>query len=121
LFQVITYKDKSGNDEVAEYIQSLNRKMDSSKDARIKYKKILEYIGQLQTYGVSIGAPAIKHIKNSDLWELRPIKDRIFFAYWKDNIFVLLSCFEKKTQKTPPREIERAERKFSDFVERYGR
>lgn len=60
----------------------------------------------------------IKHITNSNLWELRPTRDRIFFAYWKDNKFILLSHFVKKTQKTPFREIERAERILADFLER---
>jgi len=48
LYKVITYKDRAGNDEIAEYIQELNEKMATSKDARIRYKKIMEYMGQLQ-------------------------------------------------------------------------
>jgi phage-related protein len=120
LYKVITYKDRAGNDEVAEYIQELNGKMATNKDARIHYKKIMEYIGQLQAYGVAAGEPVMKHIKNTELWELRPTSDRIFFAYWKDDVFVLLSHFVKKSQKTPMREIERAERNMKDFVERYG-
>ena len=120
MYKAITYKDRAGNDKVAEYIQELNSKMTTNKDARIRYKKIMEYIGQLQTYGVAAGKPAIEHITGTDLWELRPTSDRIFFAYWKDNIFVLLHHFVKKSQKTPPREIERAERNLKDFLERYG-
>jgi phage-related protein len=34
--------------------------------------------------------------------------------------FVLLHHFMKKTQKTPPREIEQAERELKDFVARGG-
>jgi phage-related protein len=120
LYKVITYKDRAGNDEIAEYIQELNEQMTTNKDARIRYKKIMEYIGQLQTYGVAAGKPAIERITNSELWELRPVRDRIFFAYWKDNIFVLLHHFVKKTQKTPPQEIKQAERNLKDFRERYG-
>ena len=120
MYQVITYKDRNGKDEVAEYISDLNEKMETSKDARIRYKKIMEYIGQLRTYGVAAGKPAIDHITGTDLWELRPTSDRIFFAYWKDDVFVLLHHFVKKSQKTPPREIERAQRNLRDFVERYG-
>jgi len=117
---VITYKDRAGNDEIAEYIQDLNIKMLTNKDARIRYKKIVEYIGQLQTYGLAAGEPAIKQIKGTELWELRPIRDRIFFAYWKDNTFVLLHHFMKKTQKTPPQEIDQAQSKLKDFRERFG-
>ena len=120
LYKVITYKDRGGKDEIAEYIQELNGKMATNKDARIRYKKIMEYIGKLQTYGVAVGKPTVKHITGTELWELRPINDRIFFVYWKDNIFVLLHHFAKKTQKTPSREIEQAERNRKDFLERYG-
>jgi phage-related protein len=121
LYQVITYRDRNGDDEIAAYINELNSKMTSNKDARINYKKIMEYIGQLQTYGVAAGEPTIKRIKETELWELRPINSRIFFVYWKDNIFVLLHHFIKKSQKTPPREIERAKQKLKDFIERYGK
>ncbi|MBP5737985.1 MAG: type II toxin-antitoxin system RelE/ParE family toxin [Abditibacteriota bacterium] len=34
--------------------------------------------------------------------ELRPIKNRILFAAWYENTFILLHCFTKKSQKTPP-------------------
>jgi phage-related protein len=43
-----------------------------------------------------------------------------FYRYWKDNKFVLLHHFVKKTQKTPPREIEKARAELKDFLERYG-
>ena len=121
MYQVITYKDKAGNDEVAEYIQALNVRMATNKDARIRYKKIMEYIGQLHAYGIAAGEPAMKHIQNTELWELRPTSDRIFFAFWRDDIFVLLTHFVKKTQKTPQREIERAQRCLKDFLERSAR
>ena len=48
MYQVITYKDRTGNDEIAEYIQELNEKTETSKDARVRYKKIMEYIGQAE-------------------------------------------------------------------------
>jgi phage-related protein len=120
MYTVITYKDRNGNDRVAEYISWLNEKMDASKDARIRYKKIMEYIGQLQAYGTAAGKPAVGHITGTDLWELRPTSDRIFFVRWENNTFVLLHHFIKKSRKTPPREIERAQRNLVDFMERYG-
>jgi phage-related protein len=120
VYKVITYKDRAGNDEIADYISELNEKIDTSKDARVKYSKILRYIDRLQTYGVAIGKPTVDHISGTEIWELRPLRDRIFFAYWKDNIFVLLHHFVKKTQKTPPREIKQAEQNLKDFLERYG-
>ena len=80
LYKVITYNDRAGKDEIADYINGLNAQIDTNKDARIRYKKIIEYIGQLQKYGVAAEKPAIDHITGTELWELRPIRDRIFFA-----------------------------------------
>lgn len=52
------------------------------------------------------------------IWELRPLKDRIlFFAYDGDNI-ILLSHFKKTTQKTPQREIKKANKLMKDYIER---
>jgi len=119
VYKVITYKDQAGNDKIKEYLYELGQKQ-NTKDARIKLNKIMEYIRKLEKYGVATGKPAVDRIVNSDLWELRPLRDRIFFAYWKDDTFVLLHHFMKQTQKTPPREIEQAERNLKDFLERIG-
>ena len=115
MYEVIFYKDKNEKEPIRDYIYELSQQ--NSKDARIKLKKIFEYIGQLKAYGVSAGKPAIDHIADTDLYELRPTSDRIFFVYWKDNTFVLLHHFVKKTQKTPAREIEQAQRNLKDFLE----
>ena len=119
MYKVITYNDRAGNDEIKNYLYELAQKQ-NTKDARIKLNKIMEYIKQLETFGIAAGKPAINHITGTDLWELRPIRDRIFFAYWKDDIFILLHHFVKKTQKTPIKEIEQAQRNLKDFIERYG-
>ena len=63
----------------------------------------------------SIKERYIKHLQN-DIWELRPIRDRILFAYLKNNKIIILTIFMKQTQKTPQREIERAEKYLKDFV-----
>ena len=59
----------------------------------------------------------MKHI-DGDIWELRPIRDRILFVAWREGSFVLLHHFMKKTQKTPMREIEQAQRELADLKER---
>ena len=54
-----------------------------------------------------MGEPYIKHLEK-DLWELRPLRDRIIFAYLDENKIILLTHFIKSTKKTPRREIKRA-------------
>ena len=115
MFQIIFYTDKNGKSEVFEYITALRNK--GSKDSKIKLNKITAYIEELSKIGLSIGEPYIKHLDN-DIWELRPLRDRILFAYWNNNKFILLSQFIKRTQKTPIREIEKAKRLLNDYKER---
>ncbi len=116
MYQIIFYKDKNGNSEVYNYIEELRAKS-SNKNERIKLNKITAYINQLSKNGLSIGEPYIKSL-GDEIWELRPLRDRILFASWNNNKFILLNQFMKQTQKTPPREIEKAKRLLKDYRKR---
>ena len=88
------------------------------KDSRIKLNKINDYIQALSVYGTEqLTENYVKHL-DGDIWELRPLRDRILFAGVVNGRYVLLHQFVKKTQKTPPREIEQAKRELADFKER---
>jgi len=50
--------------------------------------------------------------------ELRPLDNRILYAYYKNKTFILLHHFVKKTKKLPPKELEQAKRNLADFIER---
>ena len=115
MHKIYFYKDKNGNEPVKEYINKLANRKD--KDSRIKLKKIMEYIKALSVHGLQVGEPYIKHI-SGDIWEIRPIRDRILFAHWNGKDFILVHYFMKKTQKTPQREIEQAKRNLADYRER---
>jgi len=119
MYEVEFYYDSNNKSEIVEYLDELKEKGETSKNERINRDKILAYIIALKQYGTRIGRPIVKHIDGS-IWELRPLANRIFFFYWKDNKFVLLHHFIKKTRKTPQREIEQARSKMKDFIERYG-
>ncbi len=114
LYKINFYKDKQGHQIVLEYIRNLQQRND--KDSRIKFKKIQSYINVLAEYGTSAGEPYIKHI-DGEIWELRPLRDRIFFVAWNGDSFILLHYFTKKTQKTPQAEIEKAKREFKEIKE----
>ena len=119
MYKVKFYRDKNGESEIVDYLDELKQRGLTSKTDRINRDKILAYMAALEQYGTRIGEPIVKHIDDG-LWELRPINNRIFFFYWKDNKFVLLHHFAKKTNKTPPREIAKARSKMDDFIERHG-
>ncbi len=115
MHEVVFYRDKDGKEPIGEYILELAARSD--KESRIRLNKIQDYIEILSRYGTTAGEPYMKHLEG-DVWELRPQRNRILFAGWAGNCFVLLHRFVKKTQKTPRREIEQAKRNLIDFLER---
>ena len=115
MHEIIFYEDSSGKNPVREYMRELEKS--KSKDSRIKLNKINDYIQALSVYGVAeLSENYVKHL-DGEIWELRPIRDRILFA---GVVGVLLHQFMKQTQKTPAREIEKAKRELADFRERSG-
>jgi phage-related protein len=115
LHKINFYREKNGNEPVAEYISELARK--NTKDSRIKLNKIRDYIKILSEYGTQAGEPYIKHL-DGEIWELRPLRDRILFVGWVNDSYVLLHHFIKKTRKTPKKEIEKAKQELADLIER---
>lgn len=75
-------------------------------------------IDLLAIHGTSLKEPYVKHIKGA-LWELR-VKfssdiARVFHFYPLAHKIILLHGFVKKTDKTPKREIETAEKRMADY------
>jgi phage-related protein len=118
VYTIVFYKDSGGKEPIGDYIRELAARND--KNSRINVNKINDYIEALSVYGTQAGEPYVKHL-DGEIWELRPIRNRIFFAVYMDDSFVLLHHFIKKTQKTPSKEIERAKRELEDFRERLRR
>lgn len=115
MYPIHFYKDRNGHEPVREYIETLS--MNSSKDSGIKLHKIQDYLTMLKNRGTMIGEPFIKHLEG-DIWELRPLRDRILFAAWLDDGFILLHHFVKKTRKTPRRELMKAQKALDDIRKR---
>lgn len=117
MYEIIFYRNKSGIQPVKEYIAELSKRKD--KDSRINFNKINDYIEALKINGLQLREPYIKHL-DGEIWELRPLKNRILFIGYNGNEFILLHHFIKKTQKTPQAEIDQAKRNMKDFIERSG-
>ena len=92
MYKIEFCEDKNGNNEILEYMKKLQKS--NNKSDRIKSKKITTYIDLLSQKGLSLGEPYIKHI-DDEIWELRPLRDRILFANMYNNRFILLSIFMK--------------------------
>lgn len=115
MFKIVFYKDPRGREPVREAILELTR--GGGKNARVNAMKIAEYLKILEYAGTRAGTPYVKHLSD-EIWELRPLRNRILFFAFTGTEFVLLHHFIKKTQKTPAREIEQAKRNMNDFRER---
>ncbi|MCL2617883.1 MAG: type II toxin-antitoxin system RelE/ParE family toxin [Defluviitaleaceae bacterium] len=115
MYRVFTYTDKYGRSPIESYIGELMGKGD--KDSRINANKIRDHVAYLREHGAQAREPYAKHL-DGDIWEIRPIRNRILYAAWDGNSFILLHLFKKDTQKTPRREIEQAKRNLADYRER---
>ena len=117
MYDIIFYEDKNGVSEVKEYIEELRKLETSNKQARINSNKIIAYFRELRKRGTRVGSPISKHL-DGEIWELRPLDNRFLYAYYKDNTFIILHHFIKKTKKTPRRELLKAKRNLKDYLER---
>ena len=117
MYEIDFYEDNRGNSDVADFIKELREKSRTSKEARINFNKVVAYIDILEEMGTWIGEPFAKYL-DGEIWELRPLNNRILFAGYKNNTYVLLHHFLKKTNKTPQREIDRAKRELDDYRRR---
>lgn len=93
MHKIIFYVDRKGKSSLIDYINKLENS--KGKDSRIKLNKIREYVKALAVNGTYLPEKYAKHL-DGDIWELRPIHDRILFAGWVDGAFVLLHSFIKK-------------------------
>jgi len=112
MWEIELFTTTAGEEVVADFLDSLPRKH--------RAKAIWE-IELLSMHGSRLTLPYVRHI-DGELWELR-IKfgsdiSRIFYFIPVKNRIVLLHGFVKKTDKTPPGEIETARKRMLDYKER---
>lgn len=111
--RIIFYKTLSGHSPVGEFIDSLN-----IKDAK-KIVWTLRLIRDLDR----VSEEYLKKLTNTDdIWEIRiQFGNNIFriLGFFDEfNLIILTNGFIKKSQKTPKKEIELAEKRKKDYLER---
>lgn len=115
-WQVEYYKKENGDIPVLDFLLTL--------DAKMRAKAFSE-IELLQKHGINLREPYTKSIKGEkykNLFELR-VKfssniSRIFYFTYKNNTFVLLNGFTKKSDETPKRELDKAIKYKEDYERR---
>ncbi len=109
------YETESGKIPVKEFVNSL---------PEIAQAKFIFILDLLERYGLEVKEPYVKSLKGcKKLKEIR-IKSsvniyRILYFPFKDKTFVLLHGFIKKGDKTPIKEIEKAQKRMKDYISRH--
>ena len=89
---------------VEKEIQSLDQKDKS---------RIIKVIDLFEEYAFQLSKEFLKKI-NKEIWELRAGKYRLLFGVIKD-FGIIINLFQKKTQKTPIKEIRLAISRFKQY------
>lgn len=101
-WELIFYKTKNGKIPTVKFIRGLPDKLKA---------KALKDLELLETYGNDLTMPYSRAMGNG-LFELRILQSnniaRIFYFFREKNRIILTNGFLKKTQQTPPRELEKA-------------
>lgn len=111
-WSLLFYTDEAGHHPVEDFLASLDRKTKARFDWSIE---------QLRVRNVQAGEPLVRHLEGK-LWELRRESDgniyRLIYFFHTGRQIVFLHGFQKKTEKTPRREIDVARQRLALFLER---
>ncbi len=109
------YLEDNGDSPVEEFLDRLDVK------TRARFRWSME---ELKRRNIQARAPLVRHLEG-DLWELRETSRgniyRIVYFFFTGRRIVFLHAFQKKTQKTPRREVEAARARYRRFLTREGR
>ena len=105
------YQSQNGNPVVYDWF------LDQEPKVKARFAQIFDL---LQDKGISVGMPYVRPIVKTKLYEIRVEQStniyRIFYFAYTGRRFILLHGFQKKTQKTPKKEIELAETRRKEFL-----
>ena len=111
-YEVIFYDKADGTEPAKDFILSLDKKMRA---------KMLRTISLLADNGPDLREPCSKPLSEG-IFELRAKVgsdiSRVLYFFIVGRRVILTNGFIKKTQKTPPAELERAKRYRADYLSR---
>lgn len=113
-FEIEFYETIKGEEPAKDFLDSLNTKMRA---------KMLDTIVLLRDNGNELREPYSKHLSDG-IFELRAKTgtdiSRVLYFFLVGRRVILTNGFIKKTQKTPPAEIEKARKYRKDYLKRFG-
>lgn len=111
-WELVFYKTENDKAPAVEFIKGLPHKLQA---------KALKDLELLETHGNDLTMPYLRAMGNG-IFELRISQSgnnaRIFYFFRVGNRIILTNGFIKKTQQTPPRELEKALRYKQDYEQR---
>jgi phage-related protein len=112
-FHVEFYETEDGKIPVAEFLDSLEDKMNA---------KMVGLMEILEEKGTMLREPYSSSLEDG-IFELRAVQgsniSRALFFFYIEGRIIITHGFVKKTQKTPRAEIELAKKYRADFLRRY--
>lgn len=108
------YRKSPSDCPVQEFLDSLQGKV---------AQKVIWVLGLVEDLERVPAQYFCKLADTEDIWEFRiKLGSNIYrvLAFWDGNVVVVTHGFIKKTQKTPPQEIERAENYRHDYFSKKG-
>lgn len=114
-WEITYYETPTGRSPVREFIDGLPAKAQA---------KIAWSLDLLARFGVQLGEPYVKPIaRREKLWELRvtisPNIYRLFYFAVSGRKFVLVHAFTKRSQRTPRKELDVAEARRKEYLQRF--
>lgn len=111
-WRIVFYVDERGQSPVEDFLDQLDEK------TQVRFVWSIE---QLRQRNLQAKAPLVKPLEGK-LWEIREASHgniyHVLYFFFTGRRIVLVHGFQKKTQKTPRREIEIAQQRLADFQRR---
>ncbi|TAF07420.1 MAG: type II toxin-antitoxin system RelE/ParE family toxin [Nostocales cyanobacterium] len=111
--EIIFYRTYSDKCPIEEFLDSLSGK---------QAQKVIWVLQLIQEFDTVPSQYFKKLVNTDDIWEVRVQFGNDIFRllgfFDRDNLVILTNGFAKKTQKTPPQEIELAEQRKQDYLNR---
>jgi len=111
-WSIVFYIEDNGNSPIEDFLTGLDAKTSA---------RFLWSIEQLRVRNIRAREPLVKNLKDK-VWELREESQtniyRLLYFFYTGKQIVFLHGFQKKSQKTPNKEIELAVRRMQRFVAR---
>ena len=115
MFTIEFYSTISGKKPAKDFIFTLDEKMQA---------KVLRNLDLLEVNGPALRMPYSESLEDG-IFELRSKVSsnitRIFYFFYVDKKIILTNGFTKKSQKTPPKELQLAKKYKADYERRYSR